>query len=230
MRPRLRPAAVLGAHDRGERFAPDPVAAALVADDVAPAAGARRVEIAVAPVHDRSRTGDDDDARLVPGARHQRDECVVDDDDARLVADAAHHRSHRPHLVVAVHAGDAQAHRGRRDGAVADRRLHHLMEHLLDVELAGRVEVRAAAASFRENGSAIVSEQTHGLGAARIDAEYIACPSILCYPCRMPNAAACRAARRRASIAAAAAAIMLPAPFAPVGLAHVARAAFLHDQ
>ncbi len=50
--PGVRPAPIHRAHDRRERFAADPVAAPLVADDVSPAAGARRLEPRVASVHD----------------------------------------------------------------------------------------------------------------------------------------------------------------------------------
>jgi hypothetical protein len=45
------------------------------------------------------------------------------------------------------------------------------MQHLLESELASRVEIRARTASFRDDPAALVGEQTHRLRAAGIDAQ-----------------------------------------------------------
>ena len=177
---RLGAAAVHRAHDCGERLAADPVAAPLVADDVTPAARAGRFMPRVPAVHDRSGAGDDHDARRVAGAGDQSDERVVDDHGSRLVADAPHDRADRARFVLAVDTGDAQADGGRRDIAIADRRFHHVMQNLLDLELARGVKIRAAAAAFREDVAVLVGEQTHRLRSARIDAENMHAASILC--------------------------------------------------
>src|ERR687887_380263 len=89
-------------HRRGQRFTPDPVAAALVADHVAPAAGARGLTPRVAAVGDGSGAGNDDDSRRVTGAGHQRDQRVVDHEDTRSVTDAAHDGGNRVRLVRPV--------------------------------------------------------------------------------------------------------------------------------
>jgi hypothetical protein len=108
---RIWPAPVARAHHRSQRLAPDPVAAALVADHVAPAAGARRFPAGVPAVDDRAGAGDDHDARRVAGPRDQRDERVVDDDRAGLVADAPHDGVHDAHLDLEL-AGDMQVRAG----------------------------------------------------------------------------------------------------------------------
>ena len=79
---RARAAAVDLANRGGQRLPADPVAAALVADHVAPAARSCSQAAGVASVGDRSGAGDDDDARRLARRRDQRDQGVVHDDDA----------------------------------------------------------------------------------------------------------------------------------------------------
>ena len=62
------PASVGVSDDRAQREPADPVAAAFVAEDVAPAAGARRLAVGVAAVRDRSRSRDDHDAGRIADA------------------------------------------------------------------------------------------------------------------------------------------------------------------
>ena len=112
-----------------------------------------------------------DDAGRVFGAGDQRDQRVVDHEDARSLADAAHDRAHDLRFVFAIDARDSEADRRRRHAAIADRVLHHLVQHLLDAELARGVEIGAGTASFRDDQSALIREQTHGLRAAGIDAD-----------------------------------------------------------
>ena len=54
-------------------------------------------------------------------------------------------------IVRPIDAGDAEADRRGPDVAVADRFLHHVVEDLLDLELADRLQVRAAAARFADH-------------------------------------------------------------------------------
>src|SRR5207245_11310353 len=140
---RRRAAAIRGPHDGGERFAADPIAASLVADDMAPPTGPRRVEVGVAPVHDGSGAPDDDDARRGLGPGDERDERVIDDQDARLVANPAHDGANDSLIVLAIDPGDAKADRRWRDGAITDGGFHHLVQDLFNGELARRLKVRA---------------------------------------------------------------------------------------
>ena len=71
------PAAICVSHDRAQCEPADPVAAAFVAEHVAPAACARRLSFGIAAVRNRSGAGDDDDAWRIA--------------DAGLQARSAHH-------------------------------------------------------------------------------------------------------------------------------------------
>ena len=130
---------------------------------MAPAAGARRLAGRAPAVHDRSRPGDDHDTRVVARAGHERDERVVDDEDAGFVADAPHDRPHELRFVGAIDAGNAETDRVGNDGpivgrAIADRLLHHLVEHFLDGELARRMKVRARSARCGDDRAVLVRE------------------------------------------------------------------------
>src|SRR5262245_26566568 len=87
---RLAAAPVGMTGDRPQREAPDPVAAASVAQHVAPPAGSRSLAASVAAVRNRSGARHDDDAWSVADARLQGDERVVDDENPGLVADPVH--------------------------------------------------------------------------------------------------------------------------------------------
>src|SRR5262249_11545001 len=146
-----------------QRRAADPVTAAFVAEHVAPAAGARRLVPIVPAVGDRSRPGDDDDARLIGRARLERDERVVDHEASRLVADPPHDAPDNAGVVRTIDARDAETDGAGNRGAIRERLFHHLVQDLLDLQLADGLEVRAAAARFREDLAAPVREQADGL-------------------------------------------------------------------
>ena len=55
--------------------------------------------------------------------------------------------------------------------AIADRLVHHVVQHLLDLQLAGRLQVGAAGARLGDERAVLVRELTDRLRAARIDAE-----------------------------------------------------------
>ena len=55
----------------------------------------------------------------------------------------------------------------------ADRRFDDRVEHLLDLELAVRLQVGAAAATFADDAAIAIGEVTDGLRASGIDAEHI---------------------------------------------------------
>ena len=57
------------------------------------------------------------------------------------------------------------------------RLLHHVMEDLLDLELADGLQVGAAAPRLREHFAVLVGQLAHGLGAACVDAEDVHHPS-----------------------------------------------------
>ena len=84
-------------------------------------------------------------------AGFQRDERVVDDEDPGLVADPPHDAAITVAIVRPIDARDAQTDRRRYDAAFANRLVHHVVEHLLDFELAGRLEVGAACAAPRRS-------------------------------------------------------------------------------
>jgi hypothetical protein len=47
------------------------------------------------------------------------------------------------------------------------------MEDLLDVQLAGRLQVGARPPRFGEDLAVFIGEEAYGLGAAGVDAEYV---------------------------------------------------------
>src|SRR5439155_27358851 len=85
--------------------------------------------------------------------------------------DAAHDAAHDLRFVLAIDARDAEADRRRHDCAIADGRLHHLMEHLFDGELAGGVQVRAGTVAFSVDHATLVRQQADRFRAAGIDAQ-----------------------------------------------------------
>ena len=115
----------------------------------------------------------DDDARDARRARFERDEGVVDDEHPRLVADAPHDPAHHARIVRPIDPGDAETDRGRTNVEVADGLFHDVMEDLLDLELADRLEIGAASPCFSEDFAVVVRELAHRLGAARVDTENV---------------------------------------------------------
>jgi len=87
--------------------------------------------------------------------------------------DAPHDGANRRLFVVPIDAGNPQTDCRRRHRAIADRGLHQLVQNLLDGELPRRMQVRPRAARLRQHRAAFVREQTHGFGAAGIDAEHV---------------------------------------------------------
>ena len=85
---------------------------------------------------------------------------------------------HGGRVFGTVDAGNAEANRRGTDVAVADRGIHHVVEHFLDFELARRLEVRAAAACLSDDLTLPVGEQAHRFCAARIDAEHVHVPKL----------------------------------------------------
>ena len=67
---------------------------------------------------------------------------------ARLVADAAHQRLDDRGVIGAIDAGASEADRRGQHGAVADGALHHLVQDLLHLELADRLEVGPGASGL----------------------------------------------------------------------------------
>ena len=136
-RERGRLTAAIGlAHDSAQREAAHPVAAALVAEHVAPSTRSRRAAVAIAAVRDRPGAGDDDDAGGGADTRLQRDQRVVDDENAGLVSDAAHDAANDGRILRAVDAGDAEADGGGNGILLRHRFFHHRVQNLLELQLA----------------------------------------------------------------------------------------------
>jgi hypothetical protein len=74
-------------------------------------------------------------------------------------------------VVGAIDAGDAQADRRWRHALTLQRGLHHRVEHFLEGQLAGALEVRAGLARPGQDRSVFVREQANRFGAADVDAE-----------------------------------------------------------
>ena len=53
------------------------------------------------------------------------------------------------------------------------RLLHHAVQHLLDLELPGSLQVGAPAARLGHNGSVAIRQQTDRLGPPRVDSQYV---------------------------------------------------------
>ena len=131
------------AHHRAQRLPAEPVAAALVAEHVAPAAGARGPAVRVAAVRDRSGAGDDHDARRdgAPASSaisaslttRVRARCA---DARRMIARTI------ARLVRTIDARHAEADRATY-GSRARQRASITSCSTFDFELAGRLEVRA---------------------------------------------------------------------------------------
>ena len=170
---RLGAATVAGAHHCGERLASNPVAAALVADHVPPAAGARRLTPLVPSVDDRSGSGDDDDARIVAGAGGQGNQRVVDHQDARAMPDPAHDGRDRIGLVLSIDAGNPETDRRRHHRPAVERTGHDLLQDALDRLFPGRMQVGARSAALRHNITTFVGEQADGLRAARVNPQHV---------------------------------------------------------
>ena len=168
-----RPPTIRLAHDGCQRATSDPEPAALVAQDVPPPARARGVAAGIPAVRDRAGAGDEDHSRRVAGARGERDERVIDDERAHLESDPFHDPANGFCVLRPIDARDAQADGLGPDLAIADCRLHDVVENLLHLELADRLQVGAAAARFGEDDAAFVRQQAHGLGTAGVDAEHV---------------------------------------------------------
>ena len=90
---------------------------------------------------------------------------------ARMEAaqDAAHHRF----VVGPIHAGHADGHHLGHRRPIAERAVDHLVERLLRRELAGAVQVGAAAAPLAEHAAVLIRQPGDGLAAAGVDAEHV---------------------------------------------------------
>ena len=72
-----------------------------------------------------------------------------------------------------VRAGDADRERGGEDDRLRLRRLDDRVEHLLDLELAVRPQVRAAAPRAADDAPRLVGEERPGLRAPGVDPEHM---------------------------------------------------------
>lgn len=151
--------------------AANPIASALVAEHVSPPPRACSVAMAVAPVGDGSGASDDNDARAIVDPGHERDQGVVGDDDARVVANPLHDALYDIGVRAPVHARHAEADGGRHDTSVAQHRVHHAVQHVLDRELSDGMQIRPGTVALAHDAGISRTEVTDRFGAAGVDAE-----------------------------------------------------------
>ena len=89
------------------------------------------------------------------------------------MADPFHDRADDREVARPIDARDPEADRRRDDRPVPDRVLHHPVQHLLDFELARRLQVRAAAARLGDDVALLVGQQADRLGSTRIQTEHM---------------------------------------------------------
>ena len=158
---------------RCQRCTPDPEAAAFVANQVAPSAGAGGLAGAIPAIRNRPGTRDDDDPRLIGRSCFESDERVVDDERSRLVADPIHDAADGVGIRRPIDAGNTEADRGRSDVMVRQRGFHDGVQHFLDFELPYRLQVCSAVACFGNDMALRVREQTDGFGPSRVDSQNV---------------------------------------------------------
>ena len=117
-----------------------------VAEQVPPAAGTRRGAGRVDPPGDRAGAGDEDHADPLRRPRDQRHHGVVDDPHRPADAEPPQDVAHQAAVGVVADAGDAEAEGVDRAGRVEG--VDHLVERLLDAELAVGPQIRAAGARY----------------------------------------------------------------------------------
>ena len=170
---RPRSAAVKLTDDCVERGTADPESSAFVPQHISPSTGTRCAPLVGTAVGDRSGSRNDDDAGVVAGAGDKCNQGVIDNEGPGLETEATHDAPHCCSIRLPVDACNAEADGGRLNVAIADRLLHYAMQHLLDFELARRLQVRAAASHLGDDATALVRQNTNGLRSARIDAEHV---------------------------------------------------------
>ena len=98
-------------------------------------------------VRDRTCPSDNHHACLLTGAGDERDQGVIDHHDSRLETNPPHDALNRLCVARSIDTGNPQANRVRTDVAGIECLLHDLVQHFLDLELAGGLEVGAACDS-----------------------------------------------------------------------------------
>jgi hypothetical protein len=168
---RARAPAVGLAHDRLQRPHPDPVTAALVVQQVSPAACPRRLVLFVSSVHDRAGARDDHDPRGVFDPGDQGGQRVVDHENPAAVAEPAHDRPRHPPVFDPIDAGHAEADRVGGSLQAAARLLHDVVQHLLDLQFRVHGEVRTVSAGLGQDLTLAICQQADSLRGARVDSQ-----------------------------------------------------------
>ena len=89
------------------------------------------------------------------------------------MSDAPHDARDRLSVLRTIDAGNAETDRVWADVPVTERLFHDSVQDLLHAELAHDLQVGAGASRFGQDLPAIVREQAHGLGTARVDAQHV---------------------------------------------------------
>jgi hypothetical protein len=168
---RCRASAVELPHDRRQRGATDPEATTLVAEQISPTTRARSASSGVAAIGNGSRARNDHHARCITGTGDKGDKGVVDNDHLCLETDPAHDALYGGGVVRSIDPRDAQTDGRRSQVTLADRRVHDLMEDLLDLEFTRGLQVGTSATRLADDAPVTISEQTHRFCASRIYAE-----------------------------------------------------------
>ena len=159
------------AHDGAQRETAHPIAAALVAEHVAPSTRSRGVAVAIAAVRDRPGAGDDDDAAAAPIPA-----CSAISASLTTRMRALYPmRLMMPRTTVAS-SGRSTPAMPRQMAAgtavcCAHRFFHHRVKNLLELQLANRLEIGAGAFGRRQHPAFLVAEEANGLCAADVNAK-----------------------------------------------------------
>ena len=161
-----------GAHDCLKRMTAEPIAATFVAEQMSPASGPGRAIAAIAPVGDRTRTGDHDDAWAGFDAGFERDQRVVHHQHGNRVAEPDEHGPHEVGILRPIDAGHSETDRCHRLTRVAQWRQHDLPQDVLDRDVSARLQRRARATDVGEHLAVLGREPADGLRSADVDAEH----------------------------------------------------------
>ena len=158
-----------GAHG----LAGDPVAAAFIAEEVAPTPGAHRFARGIAAERDRSGTRNHHHAGLAAGRAHQRDQCVV----CHQLFFGNEHFIEQKGLVFRAPTkapagrGEAQIRDPGADGGGPDASTNCI--HELYASLGSADVIAGPAASVSDHAAAFISNQRGGARLSAVNAQKV---------------------------------------------------------
>ena len=135
------------------------------------ATGARDLAAGIASPGDRARSTDEREADTSVRAGHEGNARVVGDDHMALESDALEHTRQHGLIVRTVRSRDPQSDSLGAESRPALGDFRNVVEHLFDLELPVRLQVRAAAQSGSDDVTGLIGQQGQSLGAAGVDAK-----------------------------------------------------------